>query len=112
MENNKEHRMIFRVSEKEYHIIKRKCELSHSKNMSAFIRRMVLYGLGVNFPEELLQKFYRTVGGAANNINQIAVRYNSSNRIYNEDIDNLKTAAVEIQKQLRALQSQISKIHF
>lgn len=112
MENNRKYNLKIRVTEEEYRIIKRKCELSHSKNMSAFIRRMVLYGLGVNFPEELLQKFYRTVGGAANNINQIAVRYNSSNRIYNEDIDNLKTAAVEIQKQLRALQSQISKIHF
>lgn len=112
MENNRRYNLKFRVTAEELAVIKHKCQLAHCRNMSAFIRRMTLYGVGVNFPEEVLLKIYKSVSGAANNINQIAMRYHSSNRIYSEDINELKKSADEMQKQLCTLQEKISEIHF
>lgn len=111
MEKNKFYRITFRIDEKEYANLKRKCELAHCKSMSAYIRRMALYGILVVFPEEQLKKMQTAIGRSSSNINQIALRLHSTNQLYEEDIADLKKSVAEMNQQLCNLILQLAEIH-
>ena len=53
---------------------------------------------------------YRLVGSISNNVNQIAVRVNSTNKIYAEDIVNIKEGQDKIWQLLNSLQSKLLKL--
>ena len=72
--------MQIRLTEAEYEAIERKFRNSGLRSRSEFIRTMIFEGYIVNFDEEKFDKIYRLVGSIANNINQIAVRVNSTNK--------------------------------
>ena len=55
-------------------------------------------------------KIYRLVGSIANNINQIAVRVNSTNKVYAEDIVNIKEGQDKIWQLLNSLQSKLLRL--
>lgn len=112
MEKNKFYRITFRIDEKEYANLKRKCELAHCKSMSAYIRRMALHGVVVMFPEEHLKKIQTAIGRSANNINQIVLRFHSTNQLYEEDIADLKKDVAEMNQQLCALILKLGEIRF
>lgn len=82
--------MQIRLTEAEYEAIERKFRNSGLRSRSEFIRAMIFEGYIVNFDEEKFDKIYRLVGSISNNINQIAVRANSTNNVYTEDIVNIK----------------------
>ena len=82
--------MQIRLTEAEYEAIERKFRNSGLRSRSEFIRAMIFEGYIVNFDEEKFDKIYRLVGNISNNINQIAVRANSTNKVYAEDIVNIK----------------------
>ena len=65
---------------------------------------MIFEGYIVNFDEEKFDKIYRLVGSISNNINQIAVRANSTNNVYTEDIVNIKEGQDKIWQLLNSLQ--------
>ena len=111
MEKNKFYRITFRIDEKEYANLKRKCETAHCKSMSAYIRRMALYGIIVVFPEEQLKKMQTAIGRSSSNINQIALRFHSTNQLYEEDIADLKKSVAEMNQQLCNLILQLAEIH-
>lgn len=112
MEANKTHNIKVRVNDKELSIIKHKCELAHCPSMSAFLRRMALHGVVVVFPEERLEKIQTVIVRSANNINQITLRYNSTNQLYEDDIADLKKSMAEINQQLCTLMLQLAEIRF
>lgn len=111
MDKSKKHFIAFRADDKEYANLKRKCELAHCKNMSAYVRRMALYGIVVVFPEEQLKKMQTAIGRSSNNINQIALRLHSTNQLYEEDIADLKKSVAEMNQQLCNLILQLSEMH-
>lgn len=112
MDKSKKHFIAFRADDKEYANLKQKCELAHCKSMSAYIRRMALHGVVVVFPEERLEKIQTAIGRSANNINQITLRYNSTNQLYEDDIADLKKSVAEINQQLCNLMLQLAEIRF
>ena len=102
--------MQIRLTESEYEAINRKFHNSGSKSRSEFIRTMIFEGCIVHLDEEKLDKIYKLVGNISNNINQIAVRVNSTNKIYAEDIINIKEGQEKIWQQLNSLQSRLLRL--
>ena len=98
------------LTEAEYQAIERKFRNSGLRSRSEFIRTMIFEGYIVNFDEEKFDKIYRLVGSIANNINQIAVRVNSTNKVYAEDIVNIKEGQDKIWQLLNSLQSKLLRL--
>ena len=71
--------MQIRLTEAEYEAIERKFRNSGLKSRSEFIRAMIFEGYIVHFDEEKFDKIYKLIGSISNNVNQIAVRVNSTN---------------------------------
>ena len=55
-------------------------------------------------------KIYKLIGSISNNVNQIAVRVNSTNKIYAEDIVNIKEGQDKIWQLLNSLQSKLLRL--
>ena len=100
----------FKVNDDEYKKIIEKSRLSGGTSRSRFIRQMILEGMVIVFSDEKLNKLISLVGNIANNINQIAVRVNSTGNIYDEDITQIKEEMSEIWRQLNYFQSLLQKL--
>ena len=57
-----------------------------------------------------LKELLRLTRNIAGNINQIAVRVNSTNNIYKEDITELQDGVEQIWQQLRSFQSKLHRL--
>lgn len=79
-----------RVSPEEMTAIKKKFENSGMSNLSEFVRAMIFEGYIVQINENELKEIHRIANNVANNINQIARRANITNKVYKEDIDEIK----------------------
>ncbi len=80
----------FHLDDKEQYILYEKFKLSGKKSKSVFLRKLILYGyiydVDYSFPRE-----YNTELGRINSrLNQIAKRINSTNHVYQEDMDEVK----------------------
>ena len=102
--------MQIRLTEAEYEAIERKFRNSGLKSRSEFIRAMIFEGYIVNFDEEKFDKIYKLVGNISSNINQIAVRVNSTNKIYAEDFANIREGQDKIWQLLNSLQSKLLRL--
>ena len=102
--------MQIRLTEAEYEAIERKFRSSGLRSRSDFIRAMIFEGYIVNFNEEKFDKIYKLVGNIASNINQIAVRVNSTNKIYAEDFANIREGQDKIWQLLNSLQSKLLRL--
>ena len=102
--------MQIRLTEAEYEAIEKKFRNSGLRSRSEFIRTMIFQGYIVHFNEAKFSKIYRLIGNIANNINQIAVRVNSTNKIYAEDFNNIKEGLDKIWQQLNYLQSKLLRL--
>ena len=102
--------MQIRLTEAEYEAIERKFRSSGLRSRSDFIRAMIFEGYIVNFDEEKFDKIYKLVGNISSNINQIAVRVNSTDKIYAEDIVNIKEGQDKIWQLLNSLQSKLLRL--
>ena len=76
----------FAVTEEEARIIDEKMKQLEIRNMSAFLRAMVLNGyvLKLDLPQ------LRLLGNLTNNVNQIARRGNEHGSIYESEIDEIQ----------------------
>jgi hypothetical protein len=102
--------MQIRLTEAEYEAIERKFRSSGLRSRSDFIRAMIFEGYIVNFDEEKFDKIYKLVGNISSNINQIAVRVNSTNKIYAEDFANIREGQDKIWQLLNSLQSKLLRL--
>ena len=102
--------MQIRLTESEYEAIERKFRNSGLRSRSDFVRTMIFEGYIVNISDEKFDKIYRLIGSISNNINQIAVRVNSTNKIYAEDIVNIKEGQDKIWQLLNSLQSKLLRL--
>ena len=91
--------MQIRLTQEEYDAIERKFRNSGLKSRSDFIRTMIFEGHIVHLNGTELQEIYRLVSTIANNVNQIAVRVNSTGKIYAEDIAQIQEGINQIWQQ-------------
>ena len=106
LKDNKIKNLKFRVTEEEYEYIMKKYEKSGCKSLSSYLRKMAVTGRIIRFDSSAILELNRLFSNIANNINQIAVRVNSTNRIYDEDIKEIK----EKEKELWQLQTSILSV--
>ena len=102
--------MQIRLTEAEYEAIERKFRSSGLRSRSDFIRAMIFEGYIVNFDEEKFDKIYKLVGNISSNINQIAVKVNSTSKIYAEDFANIREGQDKIWQLLNSLQSKLLRL--
>lgn len=85
-ENKRELYLKVRVSQAEMDAIRKKFENSGMSSLSGFVRAMIFEGYIVQFSESEQKELVRLAGSIANNVNQIAVRVNSTGKVYDNDL--------------------------
>ena len=80
----------FYVNEDEEKILNEKFRLSGMKSKSAFLRQLILYGYVYDVDYSYLRTYNVELGRISSILNQIATRVNSTNRIYEDDMKEIK----------------------
>ena len=80
----------FYLDDDEQYILDEKFRLSEMKSKSAFLRKLILYGYVYDVDYSYLRNYNTELGRISSNLNQIAKRVNSTENIYQEDIDEVK----------------------
>ena len=76
----------FRCTPEERALIDKRMEQVGTMNMAAYLRKMAIDGYVVKLEMPELREMVSLLRRSSNNLNQIARRVNSTNRVYNEDI--------------------------
>ena len=99
-----------RVSQEEMNAIKKKFHNSGMDTLSGFVRAMIFEGYIIQMDGNELRQIHKLASNIANNINQIAVRVNSTGKIYEDDIEQIKKGVDKLWQPLRYFQSQILRL--
>lgn len=99
-----------RVSPEEMATIKKKFENSGMSSLSGFVRAMIFEGYIAHVNENELKELTRIANNVANNINQIARRANVTNKVYKEDIDEIKELGNKLWRPLLFLQTKVAHL--
>lgn len=99
-----------RLTQEEYDFLERKFQLSGYKSKSEFMRIAFFETLIVKFSTEDMQELLRLIRNISNNINQIAVRVNSTDKVYIDDMEQIKDGVEKIWQQLRFFRSQLQQL--
>ena len=86
----------FRVTPEERKMIDRRMEQAGITNMAAYLRKMAIDGYVVKLELPELRDFISLLRRTSNNFNQIARRVNSTDRIYADDIVEMKNLFEQI----------------
>ncbi len=86
----------FRVTPEERALIDKRMEQAGINNMAAYLRKMAIDGYVVKLELPELRDFISLLRRTSNNFNQIARRVNSTDRIYAEDILEMKNLLEQI----------------
>ena len=78
------------LNDDEQYILDEKFRLSGMKSKSAFLRQLILYGYVYDVDYSYLRAYNVELGRISSLLNQIAVRVNSTNRIYEDDMKEIK----------------------
>ena len=96
--------ILFFVSDDEKKIIKAKMAQLGTKNMGAYLRKMAIDGYIIKVDYTQQKKLAAAVSRVASNINQICRRINSTGRVYEDDVVELKARQAEIWELLKTRQ--------
>ena len=78
------------LTDEEQFIFEEKFKLSGLKNKSAFLRQLIFYGFVYDVDYSYLRTYNVELGRISAVLNQITARVNSTNRIYEEDMKEIK----------------------
>ena len=86
----------FHLNDDEQYILDEKFKLSGMKSKSAFLRKLILYGYVYDVDYSYLRNYNTELGRISSSLNQIAKRINSTDHIYQEDMDDVKELMNEV----------------
>ena len=86
----------FRVTPEERKMIDRRMEQAGTNNMAAYLRKMAIDGYVVKLDLPELRDLISLLRRTSNNFNQIARRVTSTDRIYADDITEMKNLLEQI----------------
>ena len=98
-----------RLSEEDYMIIKQRAKESGCRSVSDYVRRIAKEQLVINLDAKIFQSLNQQLSSISNSLNQIARRINSTGRVYDEDIAEMKAKINELWRKQLNVQSQIEK---
>lgn len=78
------------LTDEEQIIFDEKFKLSGMKNKSAYLRQLILYGCVYEVDYSYLRKYNEELGRISSNLNQIAKRINSTEHLYQDDMEEVK----------------------
>ena len=84
------------VTPEEWELIEQKMVLLHTRNFSAYARKMLIDGYIVNMDPTDIQVQTAEIQKIGANVNQIAKRLNSMGPVYAHDIEDIKGALAQI----------------
>ena len=84
------HRNEVYLNDEEQFIFEAKFKESKMKSKSAFLRKLILFGFVYDVDYSYLRNYNTELGRISKSLNQIAKRINSTNHIYQEDMDEVK----------------------
>ena len=87
---NRTNPVQFYLSDDEQYILTTKFKASGMKSMSAFLRKLVLYGYVYDVDYSYLRNYNTELGRISSSLNQIANRINSTGNIYQDDMNEVK----------------------
>ena len=95
---NRTRKIVLRVpvTPEKQELIKQKMALLHTKNFSAYARKMLIDGYIVNMDTTDIRAQTAEIQKIGVNVNQIAKRVNSTGSVYQEDIEEIKGVLAEI----------------
>ncbi len=110
MSEARKHQINFVVNESEYQLIKDKMAQYGGHNMSAYLRKMAIDGYIINFDIPELKELLSLLQRTSNNINQIAKRVNSTDRIYKSELDEIQATQEELWQKVDAVIRRIAEL--
>ena len=96
----------FHLDDKEQFILDEKFKLSGMKSKSAFLRKLILYGYVYDVDYSFLREYNTELGRISSSLNQIAKRINSTNHVYQEDMDEVKELMKQVWHTQKSMLSQ------
>lgn len=98
------------LTEEEKEIIKKRMKDVGMNNMSAYIRRMALYGYVIHLDMSDLKEVLRFMKINSNNLNQYTKRANETGSVYQEDVNELLQNQKKLLVLLGGILDQLLKI--
>ena len=112
MANRKRHIQVkFRCTPEERALIDKRMEQVGTMNMAAYLRKMAIDGYVVKLELPELREMVSLLRRSSNNLNQIARRVNSTNRVYNEDIQEILRTQEKLWEIANTLLSSLASIN-
>jgi len=105
---NRKRKIVLRcpVTEEERRLIEQKMALLPTSQIGAYLRKMAIDGFIIQTDTSNIKEFTRELQAIGNNVNQISKRVNTTSRIYDTDIKEIKERLNDIwQLQRRILLS-------
>ena len=109
-QRNRTEQIKFWATPEEKDLILKKMELYGTGNMGAYLRKMAIDGYVIKLELPDLKEMTRLLGIANNNINQIARSLNSTGRIYEADIHEIRDRIDDLYDYARKILDSLSKI--
>lgn len=98
------------LTEEEKQIIKNRMKDVGMNNMSAYIRRMALYGYVIHLDMSDIKEVLRLMKINSNNLNQYTKRANETGNVYQEDVNELLQNQQKLLVLLGGILDQLLKI--
>lgn len=99
-QRSRKHPVQVYLNDNEQYILDEKFRLSKMKSKSAFLRKLILYGFVYEVDYSHIREMNSLLGNIGGNLNQIAKRINTTNSVYQKDMDDIK----ELMNQIWQLQ--------
>lgn len=109
-ENKRNLYLKVRVSQAEMDAIRKKFQNSGMSSLSGFVRAMIFENYIVHMDENELHKIFKLATNIANNINQIAVRVNSTGKVYEDNLKEIKDGVNKLWQPLNFLQGKVLQL--
>ena len=107
---NRTEQIKFWATPEEKDLILQKMELYGTSNMGAYLRKIAIDGYVIKLELPELKEMIRLLGIANNNINQIACSLNSTGRIYETDIQEIRDRIDGLYDYARKILDSLAKI--
>lgn len=101
----------FRVTPEERQLIDKRMEQVGTMNMAAYLRKMAIDGYVVKLELPELRDMISLLRRTSNNFNQIARRVNSTDRIYAEDIQEMKVMLEQLWEAANKILEKLASIN-
>ena len=103
-------RIELRVTAEELRQIHERMQETGISSLTAYMIRMAIHGYVIKMDLSDLKELLRLMQISGNNLNQYAKKANETGSIYQEDIEELRTAQKEILQELRKVLEKLTAI--